>query len=104
MPQKTGITLRNPPKLSNPRKPPLRSSRQTDKPEQRRSRQAMIEHLQENAIERGGLGRGRSRVDAGELRKGEDPQETVTKVVDRRIGQHALEILLRKGRAGGEDN
>ena len=60
-PQNTGATLRKPPKSFKPAQAAAPLLEHADKPEQRRGGQAVVEHLQEHAVERGGLGRGRCR-------------------------------------------
>ena len=60
----------------------------------------MIEHLQENAIEGGGFFSGGTGLIGGELHHGKNPKQTVAKMVDGRIGQHAFQIFLRKSGAG----
>ena len=49
-PQKTGATLRNPPKSSNRATPAAPLFKQAHEPEERRRRQAVVEHLQKDTV------------------------------------------------------
>ena len=74
-----------------------------DEPEERGGGDAVIEHLQDDAVERGGL--------AGLLRRAgrrngqrEDAEQAVAEVVDRGVGEDALQIFLRGGSPCAHDD
>src|SRR5665213_367575 len=77
---------------------------QGDEPEDGGGGEAVVEHLEDDAVHGGEFLRGERRVSAGELRDGEDGEQAVAEVVDRGIGEDALEVFLREGGVGGEDD
>ena len=69
------------------------------KPEERRRGEAVVEHLQDHAVERGSLASQRCLVPYRyRNRQREDAQQTVAEVIHRRVGKDALQILLRRRR------
>ena len=66
--------------------------------------EAVIEHLEERAAERGGRGGTGGDIAAGSVRDGEQREEAVAEVVDGRVGDHALEVGLLHGSEGAEDH
>ncbi len=73
-------------------------------PKQSGGGEAMIEHLQENAVEGGSLFGGGCDLVVTEAADREKTHQAITEVVDRGIGEHALEVFLSKGSAGRENN
>src|SRR5687768_12177428 len=71
----------------------------TNQKEQRRRRQTVTEHLQQNAIQRGVL----LDVVAGSGDR-ENSEQAIAEVADGRISEDALEIALREGGQRAEDD
>src|ERR1035438_3244256 len=67
-----------------------------DKPEERGRGDAVIEHLQDDAVERGGLAGLRGSSGGGNSER-EDAEQTIAEVIDRGVREDALEVGLCSG-------
>src|SRR3984957_8408373 len=64
----------------------------------------MAKDLQKSTVERRRLFGCKRGVAAGELQDGKNPKHAIAQVIDGGVSEDALQILLRKGSVGGEDD
>ena len=67
-----------------------------DEPEERGGSDAVVEHLQDDAVERGGLAGLLRRAGSGNGER-EDGEQAIAEVIDRGVSEDALQIFLRGG-------